>query len=217
MAAKKTKANSKSKGSSKSGGSSKKSVSRKAVARPKRAVAKTKIAIAGSAKQAIAKNAKPTNGANGKPVAANGKPAVPTEPEKIKKKPPSITITRPEMTRPPAAQLPPPRVDPPIIAPSILLPKGGLPISSLTPILRWMYVGGATRYEVEWSPDAHFGRGHSITVVATQTAITVGETHELKPSTNYKWRVRGGNDLGWGPWSAPESFRSPERQFEKTV
>ncbi len=129
----------------------------------------------------------------------------------VKKKPPSITITRPEVTRPPVV-LPPPRpLEAPIGAPSILLPKGGLPITSLTPILRWMYVGGATEYEVEWSPDPNFARGRSVTAVARQTAITLDSSNQLKPSTNYKWRVRGGNEAGWGPWSHPESFRSPEK------
>jgi hypothetical protein len=139
----------------------------------------------------------------------NGKQAAAEAP--VKKKPPSITITRPEVTRPPVV-LPPPRpVEAPIGAPSILVPKGGLPITSLTPILRWMYVGGATQYEVEWSPDAQFGRGHSVSQVAQQTAISLDETNELKPATNYRWRVRGGNEAGWGPWSPPESFRSPDK------
>lgn len=73
-----------------------------------------------------------------------------------------------------------------------------------------MYVGGATQYEVEWAPDAIFGRGRSASVVAQQTAITLDSSNQLKPATNYKWRVRGGNDAGWGPWSNAASFRSPE-------
>ncbi len=136
-------------------------------------------------------------------------PAAP--PDKVKKKPPSITITRPEATRPPVVVLPPPKVEAPIGAPSILVPKGGQPTNSLTPILRWMYVGGATRYEVEMSHDAHFGRGHSTSMVSLQTAITLDQEHALQPSTTYQWRVRGGNDAGWGPWSAPASFRSPDK------
>lgn len=173
---------------------------------PKRSARKTappkKSKPKANAKQANPKlaNAKST---------PNGKAAAPAPP--VKKKPPSITITRPEVTRPPVV-LPPPRpLEAPIGAPNILLPKGGLPITSLTPILRWMYVGGATRYEVEWSHDAHFGRGHSITLVSTQTAISLNEANQLKPGLQYRWRVRGGNDAGWGPWSPPETFVAPER------
>ncbi|MBI4671846.1 MAG: hypothetical protein HY741_09305 [Chloroflexi bacterium] len=137
-------------------------------------------------------------------------PKIPVPPPNGKRKPPSITITRPEVTRPPLVILPPRKVEAPIGAPSILLPKGGQPITSLTPIFRWMYVGGATRYEIEWSHDAHFGRGHSTTVISEQTLINVDSSHALKPGTLYQWRVRGGNDAGWGPWSGAESFRSPE-------
>lgn len=158
------------------------------------------------AKEKPAPKDKKTKGkANGKTVAP------PAPPVPMKKKPPSITITRPEATRPPVV-LPPPRpLEAPIGAPSILIPKGGIPIASLTPIFRWMYVGGATRYEVEWSHDAHFGRGHSTSLISMQTAVTLEASNALKPSTNYKWRVRGGNDAGWGPWSPPESFKSPEK------
>lgn len=182
----------------------KKIVGRSDPASPQRAVSKPK------AKAPVAKAKAKPNAKLGKP--SNGKQvATPPEPEKVKKKPPSITITRPEQTRPPVV-LPPPRpLEAPIGAPSILVPKAGLPIASLTPIMRWMYVGGATRYEVEWSHDAHFGRGKSITLVSTQTAITLDAANELKPGTLYKWRVRGGNDAGWGPWSSPESFRSPDK------
>lgn len=170
-----------------------------------------------SSRGGVKKAAKPPVKRKGKTVAApvatqaaNGKSS-PAQTPPIKKKPPSITITRPEATRPPVV-VPPPRVlEAPIGAPSILEPKVGPTAVSLTPILRWMYVGGATRYEVEWSPDSHFGRGHSSVMVSMQTAITLEPPHELKPGTNYKWRVRGGNDAGWGPWSPPESFRSAEK------
>lgn len=152
------------------------------------------------------KEGKAKRSANGNVAAAAAATAV-----AVKKKPPSITITRPEATRPPVV-LPPPRpLEAPIGAPNILLPKDGAPITSLLPSLRWMYVGGATRYEVEWSQDAHFGRGHSVSLVSPQTAVTLEAPNELKPGTMYKWRVRGGNDAGWGPWSPPESFRSPEK------
>lgn len=143
-----------------------------------------------------------------KPAAA---PPPPAPPPSAKRKPPSITITRPEATRPPAAQMPPPKFEAPVAAPLILLPKAGQPVSSPTPIFRWMYVGGATRYEVEWSKDARFGRGHSRTLVSLQTAITLDTANELLPGSSYHWRVRGGNDAGWGPWSGIESFRVSEK------
>lgn len=128
-----------------------------------------------------------------------------------KKKPPSITITRPEVTRPPLVPMPVPKHEAPIGAPIVLQPKGGQSVNSLTPVFRWMYVGGATRYEVEWSHDAHFGRGHSSSLQSAQTLITLDPAHTLKPGAMVLWRVRAGNESGWGPWSGAESFKAPEK------
>lgn len=199
----------------------------------KKAKAKPKSkSVVGFLKQVVARKPKTTSPAPAKRAAkakpkAQPKPKPVPKPEKAapapnhkkgapppppaKKKPPSITITRPEATRPPLVQMPTPKKEPPAGAPNILLPKSGLPVDSLTPILRWMYVGGATLYEVELSHDSHFGRGHSITITSRQTLMTVDAAHALKPGTTYQWRVRGGNDSGWGPWSGAESFRSPDK------
>lgn len=195
---------------------SKKAVSRKSkptAPAPTRGETATRAKKNASPSQSVAKRgatARVAKNTSPAPPPANSKLPQPT-PVPGKRKPPSITITRPEAMRPPPVILPPPKVEAPIGAPLILLPKGGQPAPSLTPILRWMYVGGATRYEVEMSYDAHFGRGHGITIVSLQTAITLDSGHALKPSMDYKWRVRGGNDAGWGPWSPTESFRSPEK------
>lgn len=145
------------------------------------------------------------------PVPPKGAPPKSDAAQSVKRKPPSITITRPEVTRPPLAQMPTPKNEPPIGAPNILLPKGGSTVASLTPSLRWMYVGGATRYEIEWSHDNLFGRGHRSALISAQTAITLDDAHALKSGTAYQWRVRGGNDSGWGPWSNAESFRAPDK------
>lgn len=170
---------------------------RPAVAKPKASRAKTASPKPRAAKTKTA----PTPAPAPTPVAAP--PA--------KRKPPSITITRPEVTRPPLVQMPTPKNEPPVGAPNILAPKGSLPVPSLTPSFRWMYVGGATRYEVEWSHDTHFGRGHGNSIVSAQTLFTLDATHALRPGQMYHWRVRGGNDSGWGPWSSAESFKAPDK------
>jgi hypothetical protein len=100
----------------------------------------------------------------------------------------------------------------PIGAPLLLSPKGTAPIGTLTPRFGWLSVGGAAKYEVEWSPDSHFGRGRSTNALSSSTALDLDEEHALKPGTTYWWRVRGGNDIGWGPWSNAESFRSPDAE-----
>lgn len=96
-------------------------------------------------------------------------------------------------------------------APGLLSPIGGRTTESLAPSFRWLYVGGATRYELEWSIDTHFSKSHTGTIISSQTAAELDEAHALKAGETYAWRVRGGNDGGWGPWSGPESFRSPEK------
>lgn len=190
----------------------------KASGQPRKAKAKaasrTRNETAVAKKQAAPKNqpASKNQPAPKNQFTPKNQPAQNADPgQPIKRKPPSITITRPEVTRPPLVQMPVPKNEPPIGAPSILVPKGGLAVPSLTPSLRWMYVGGATRYEVEWSHDTHFGRGHGSTVVSAQTLVTIDATHALKPGVLYQWRVRGGNDSGWGPWSSTESFKAPDK------
>jgi hypothetical protein len=186
-------------------GAARKRVSSRAPASAEKSGTKGKNAPSGQAQGKVkdAKKAAPMNGKqpNKQPLALNNQ----------KRKPPSITITRPEVTRPPAVQMPVPKAEAPAGAPSLLLPRGGEAIRTVTPIFRWMYVGGATRYEVEWSRDQHFGRGHSVSTVSLQTAVTLDPSQALQTGANYQWRVRGGNDSGWGPWSAPESFRVPEK------
>ncbi len=178
----------------------------------KRAVTRKPSAARAAAAKPKARRAKPA--APPKPRAAKTKSApapIPDAAPPTKRKPPSITITRPEVTRPPLVQMPTPKNEPPVGAPNILAPKGSLPVPSLTPSFRWMYVGGATRYEVEWSHDAHFGRGHGNTMVSAQTLFTLDAAHALRPGLIYQWRVRGGNDSGWGPWSSAESFKAPDK------
>lgn len=207
------------------------------MAQPKQKAAKKKSGAAqgvvGYLKRVVARKPKPARSTASKPKASRTKsgaqsktPSAKTKnapvakttaappvdaAQPVKRKPPSITITRPEVTRPPLVQMPTPKNEPPIGAPNILLPKGGLAVPSLTPSFRWMYVGGATRYEIEWSHDNHFGRGHGSTMVSAQTLVTLDATHSLKPGMLYQWRVRGGNDSGWGPWSSTESFKAPDK------
>lgn len=176
-------------------------------AKPKQAKPKTEA----KPKSEVKRKAKTKSEAKPEKTVAAPKTKKGAPPPPPKKKPPSITITRPEATRPPLVQMPTPKKEAPAGVPNILLPKGGLPVDSLTPSLRWMYVGGATHYEVEWSHDSHFGRGHSSSLISQQTLVKLDAEHALKPGTVYQWRVRGGNDSGWGPWSGAESFRSPDK------
>ncbi len=102
---------------------------------------------------------------------------------------------------------PPPPPPPPVQSPQLFFPAGGEVVDSLTPSFRWLYVGGATLYQLTWSTDAQFRKSRSL--LTTQTAATLPPEEALEPATNVFWRVRGGNESGQGPWSATRTFRTP--------
>jgi hypothetical protein len=155
------------------------------------------------------------------------KPAPTKKTSKPKPSPPSKAAATPKSKPDTRAPLPPPaeprRLVPPptlpvpdahapVAAPSLFFPRSGQAVETLTPSLRWLYVGGATRYEVEWSRDSHFGRAQTSSAFSSQTVVDLDSAHALEPGSVYVWRVRGGNEAGWGPWSHAESFRTPDKR-----
>lgn len=95
----------------------------------------------------------------------------------------------------------------PVQAPALFSPRPGESSESLTPSFRWFYVGSASHYELVWALDSHFHKAHIL--LTNQTAASLPPEQALVPGTTYVWRVRGGNEGGWGPWSAPRSFITP--------
>ncbi len=87
----------------------------------------------------------------------------------------------------------------------LLAPQNGKFADSIYPQFRWLSVGGATRYEVAWSEDPNFAGAYSVISIATEAAVPLEKP--LRPEVTYYWRVRGGNEAGWGPWSPAASFR----------
>jgi hypothetical protein len=87
----------------------------------------------------------------------------------------------------------------------LLSPENEKYADSEHPTFRWLSVGGATRYEIAWSDDMAMNASHSIFSIATEATIPVEKP--LHAGAAYHWRVRGGNESGWGPWSAVSSFR----------
>ncbi len=124
------------------------------------------------------------------------------------RKPPPPTAEAHAKPEEVAAPPPPPPPPAPIQAPGLFAPQQGEAAESLTPNFRWFYVGGASHYELVWSPDMNFHRQHIL--LTNQTAAALPPEQALEPGTTYAWRVRGGNESGWGPWSATRSFRTTE-------
>ncbi len=150
-----------------------------------------------AAKTARSKLAKVKPKASGKraPARPAGRKAAPAQAEEPAKP-----------SEPPPAPAPPPVA--PSQAPGLFAPPQGEGAESVTPSFRWFYVGGASHYQLVWSPDANFHRQHIL--LTNQTAATLPPEQSLEPATTYMWRVRGGNEGGWGPWSVTRSFRTAE-------
>ncbi|MGE5141738.1 MAG: fibronectin type III domain-containing protein [Rudaea sp.] len=102
---------------------------------------------------------------------------------------------------------PPPPPPAPVQAPGLLAPGPGESLDTRTPMFRWFYVGGASHFQLVWALDPHFHRAHIL--LTTQTAAQLPEDQALDPEATYSWRVRGGNEGGWGPWSVSRTFRTP--------
>ena len=111
---------------------------------------------------------------------------------------------------PPKVILPPPPVEPPpkpvqpVGRPILLTPEQGKYADSINPRFRWLSVGGATRYEVNWSLDQNLANAYTVISISTEASVPVEKP--LTVGMTYYWRARGGNEAGWGPWSNIGSF-----------
>lgn len=121
------------------------------------------------------------------------------------KKGPVPRVEEPKIEPEPAPPALPPAA--PVQAPALFSPLAGESTETLTPSFRWFYVGSASHYELVWSLDTHFHKAHIL--LTNQTAASLPPEQALLPGTMYVWRVRGGNEGGWGPWSAARSFTTP--------
>ena len=99
---------------------------------------------------------------------------------------------------------PPPKPVAPVGRPILLSPEQGKYADSVNPRFRWLSVGGATRYEINWGQDPNLESAYTVISIATEAAVPVEKP--LAIGATYYWRVRGGNEAGWGSWSNTGSF-----------
>jgi len=126
-----------------------------------------------------------------KASAARGRPAPPPKaPAKV--------------SAPPKPVEPPPLPVQPVGRPILLTPEQGKYADSINPRFRWLSVGGATRYEVNWSQDQNLANAYTVMSISTEAGVPVEKP--LTVGMTYYWRARGGNEAGWGPWSNIGSF-----------
>jgi hypothetical protein len=95
-----------------------------------------------------------------------------------------------------ACNLPMPGPD----APWLIAPADGTALRS-APALLWAASPGATRYEVQLSTTAKF-----TSIVSDSTVADTVLQLVLPTDGTYHWRVRSGDDAGWGDWSEAWSF-----------
>ncbi len=80
---------------------------------------------------------------------------------------------------------------------------GNLPSN---PLLTWSATARAVRYNVQISTDSAFTTLLVNDTSLTATSSQVGPFAWLPGLTRYYWRVRGGNNAGWGTFSSPRSY-----------
>ncbi len=137
------------------------------------------------------------------------KPAKPARPEKpaagksARRSPMPEQKPKPAASAKPAVVVPAVKVVPPFGRALLLAP--GTYVETTHPRFRWLSVGGATRYELAWSERPDLSNQQSVISAATETAVP--DELSLRVGSVYYWRVRGGNNSGWGPWSNTASFQ----------
>ena len=96
-----------------------------------------------------------------------------------------------------------PMINPPLI-PNLKYPNDTL-ISSTTPTLTWDDTFGATSYGIQISTDTALRTIVMDTsgVLITSVQVPAGR---LLPGNTYYWRIRGNNNIGYGPWSFYRHF-----------
>jgi hypothetical protein len=144
------------------------------------------------------------------------------QPAKAKPKPPTKSAKK-QPARPPAVPPPAPakvkpvitlpfdrpgKVSAPAATPIPIVPVRGERVRTATPRFGWLSVASATQYQLSWSTEANLTR--SRTLVVNQTAATLPDEESLRSGTLYYWRVRAGNESGWGPWSVVQEFGTAE-------
>jgi hypothetical protein len=94
----------------------------------------------------------------------------------------------------------------------LLAPKG--PITDRTPLFRWRHAPGATSYrlQVVTNPGGVIVLSRSLTQTAVGCADHVSPCRYTTPAADrlalgsYRWRVRGRNAVGFGPFSPYQNF-----------
>lgn len=92
-----------------------------------------------------------------------------------------------------------------LAAPTLTAPTHNSNITGSSVIFSWNPVSGANKYQLE------VYRGTEFTPFKEATLGSVTSTEQfgfLSDGSHYRWRVRAGNNTGWGAWSTFSHFNS---------
>jgi|GEM_PF-1047917 len=90
-------------------------------------------------------------------------------------------------------------------APTLTSPENNTVISGTSVLFRWNAVTGATRYQLEVTKGIAKEPFKDVTLGNLAMSEQFGF---LRDGTQYHWRVRAGNNAGWGAWSTYNAFYS---------
>lgn len=90
-------------------------------------------------------------------------------------------------------------------APALASPKEGSLVMTLSPVLRWKKLPGATAYQVQVSTSPLFIEGYTTYASAKPSLVLP----PLARKATYYWQVRGKKGKAWGAWSAIGRFETP--------
>ncbi len=100
---------------------------------------------------------------------------------------------------------------------SLTSPADGASINGTSgTTLLWEPASGATEYNVQVSTGATF-RESEIVLDESVSGATTFTAEALENLTTYYWRVRAGNDQGWGDFSTPRRFTLSARPAAVTL
>ncbi len=158
------------------------------------------------------KNARPLTKAEKKAAGKSAKAATAKQPTgRIPPPPPAPPQPKPKIE----VVLPferPGKLVPPASAPQPVSPINGIRIAGVLPRFGWRFVALASLYQVTWGKEANLANSRSL--IVNETAATLPPDHALAPGKLFYWRVRAGNDSGWGPWSPIQEFATSEENQE---
>jgi hypothetical protein len=98
-------------------------------------------------------------------------------------------------------------------APTLTAPANNTLVSSDYVSFQWNSVSGAIRYELEVSKVSDGSIFKNLVVSATGTT-QLGFPND---GTQFRWRVRAGNNDGWGSWSVYRNFANGSAPADSTV